>query len=282
MAIVPTSSSSHAARIGNLHLDLGAFRAHITSFGELDGSVWLFTGPVLLSCVNSLAHQHELATMTTRHLHWKLEKAPWRWPKMKRRYDCTTVMYLLQAAAGDDPMPYAQLANVAGKLGFDTLPLHRPTKQIVVSGSAEQEDIMEAFRAQGRELKKAKTTIQDLVMRIDGLDADGGQRQIAPLPVLDRNGRVTGKGDIELWTARNTGHVSASSLLQILRVDATYGVVLRAERRGGVAHYWAGRARVSRGALSRTSHRAHFLASAPMTPFVIPPRLGSPGPGTLT
>ena len=54
-------------------------------------------------------------------------------------------------------------------------------------------------------------------------------------------GHLTASGDYRLWRSRNTGHVSASSLLQILETKGSQTLPLRSERRGGAAHYIVGR-----------------------------------------
>ena len=46
---------------------------------------------------------------------------------------------------------------------------------------------------------------------------------------------MTRAGEYRLWTARNTGHVSAASLLQILAVPGSKPLVFRCERKGGAA-----------------------------------------------
>ena len=205
----------------------------------------------------------------------RLRGACFTFVRRRRRYDITALLYLVAVAEasrdgvqrglrraeilararqigvqcwdGGEEDPYglvlAPLANQDRQLAELAPQGTRPKRMrldrlIVACSPSDQELIRGKFEKLSAKLKWQKQKTQRLQSKLQVVTAD---RDNMLTPYRKDGGHLKTDGDYNLWRKRNFGHTSAGVLLQILRVEGTNEIVLRSERRGGAAHYLAGR-----------------------------------------
>ena len=245
-------------------------RNHIDGYGVLSPTaVPLFSIGALVAACDSILP----ASISARSASLILHDSSIEWPRLQKRYDATAFIFLLASFGAVQAEEYPSLdclRREVARLGYKSLlpastgtdhPLllpqlrhahgsvltvesqlcraalleapARPTKRIrtlLVGGDVAA--IATALIELDQSWRRSERQKSKLERKLDSM-----QEQLAAYQVRSKhNSHLSPEGEFRLWRARNTGHCSAVSLLDILNEKGTPYLVTSSERKAGMCH----------------------------------------------